>query len=267
MNLMQPTRAAPAVPGQPFIRVSDLQMSYGGDKLAISSLSMDVAENEFVAILGPSGCGKSTLLNAMSGLMAPRAGRIELAGHDVLDAAAGAPAIGYVFQEPRLLPWRTVRQNIQIALEAADVPRQEWGARIERYLGILRIGDFVDQYPLRLSGGQQQRASIARALAIHPAVVLMDEPFSTLDEVTGRALRKELLGIWSEDQRTVIFVTHSIKEALYFADRIFILSKGPAVLLEEYVVDLPRPRGYDDPALTEREGAIVRRVMGPWGYD
>jgi NitT/TauT family transport system ATP-binding protein len=266
--MMQPRGTAePPTPAVPFLRVSDLQMSYGNDVAAIRSLSLDVAENEFVAILGPSGCGKSTLLNAVSGLMKPVAGRIELAGRDVLDAHAEAPVIGYVFQEPRLLPWRTVRQNIEIAMEAAGAPREEWAARVERYLGILRIGQFADQHPLRLSGGQQQRASIARALAIHPDLVLMDEPFSTLDEVTGRALRKELLAIWREDRRTVIFVTHSIKEAIYFADRIFILSKGPAELLEEYVVDLPRPRGYDDPALAEREADIVRRVMGHWGYD
>lgn len=251
---------------QPYISVSGVQMNYA-TTVAVKSLSMNIAKNEFIAILGPSGCGKSTLLHALSGLMAPVAGTIELGGLDVTRDSSKTPPVGYVFQEPRLLPWRTVRQNIEIALAAGAIPRAEWDERINRFLTMLRIDQFVDRWPLRLSGGQQQRVAIARALAIHPSVVLMDEPFSTLDEVTGRALRKELLAVWEQDQRTVIFVTHSIKEALYFADRIFILSKGPAVLLEEYKVDLPRPRHYDDPQLAAREGEIVERVMGPWGYE
>ena len=251
---------------QPYISVSGVQMNYAAT-VAVKSISINIARNEFIAILGPSGCGKSTLLHALSGLMAPVAGTIEIGGQDVTRDTSKTPPVGYVFQEPRLLPWRTVRQNIQIALTAAGVPQEEWDGRIKRFLEMLRIDQFAERWPLRLSGGQQQRVAIARALAIHPAVVLMDEPFSTLDEVTGRALRKELLAVWEQDQRTVIFVTHSIKEALYFADRIFILSKGPAVLLEEYKVDLPRPRHYDDPQLAVREGEIVRRVMGPWGYE
>lgn len=266
MNVAQQPARGELASSHPYISVSDVQMTYG-TTLAVQSISMNISKNEFVAILGPSGCGKSTLLHALSGLMAPASGTIELAGRDVTRDRSSTPPVGYVFQEPRLLPWRSVRQNIEIALEAAGVPRGEWGARIDRFLTMLRIDQFAERWPLRLSGGQQQRVAIARALAIHPSVVLMDEPFSTLDEVTGRALRKELLSVWEQDQRTVVFVTHSIKEALYFADRIFILSKGPAVLLEEYQVDLPRPRHYDDPQLTAREGEIVRRVMGPWGYE
>ena len=266
MHVVQPPVGGTSKQSEPYIRVSKVQMNYGAT-VAVKSLSMEVGQNEFIAILGPSGCGKSTLLHAMSGLMAPAAGKIELAGRDMARDSKATPAVGYVFQEPRLLPWRTVRQNIEIALKAAAIPRAEWNDRISRFLTMLRISQFADRWPLRLSGGQQQRVAIARALAIHPSVVLMDEPFSTLDEVTGRALRRELLAVWEHDQRTVIFVTHSIKEALYFADRIFILSKGPAVVLEEYEVDLPRPRHYDDPQLAAREGEIVRRVMGPWGYD
>ena len=266
MQMVQRPLGRETGPAQPYISVSGVQMNYA-TTVAVKSLSMAIAKNEFIAILGPSGCGKSTLLHALSGLMTPVAGTIEIGGRDVTRDSSKGPPIGYVFQEPRLLPWRTVRQNLEIALEAAAIPRGEWDQRISRFLSMLRIDQFADRWPLRLSGGQQQRVAIARALAIHPSVVLMDEPFSTLDEVTGRALRKELLSVWEQDQRTVIFVTHSIKEALYFADRIFILSKGPAILLEEYLVDLPRPRDYDDPQLAAREGNIVRRVMGPWGYE
>ena len=249
-----------------YIRVSAIQMNYD-TTVAVQSLSLDVAKNEFVAILGPSGCGKSTLLHALSGLMVPAAGSITIGGQDVIRDRAHLPPIGYVFQEPCLLPWRSVRRNIELAMEAASVPKAEWGDRVERYLAMLRMERYADSWPLNLSGGQQQRAAIARALTIHPAVVLMDEPFSTLDEVTGRALRKELLSVWEQDQRTVIFVTHSIKEALFLADRIFILTKGPAEVLREHVVQLPRPRDYDDPLLAESEAAIVREVMGHWGYE
>jgi len=251
---------------RPYIEVQGVQMNYG-DSVAVKSLSMSIARNEFIAIVGPSGCGKSTLLQAISGLMSPAAGSIMMDGRDALADREHLPPIGYVFQEPRLLPWRTVRQNMELAMEAAGVPQAEWNGRVERYLSMLRIERFAESWPLNLSGGQQQRSAIARALSIHPAVVLMDEPFSTLDEVTGRALRRELLSVWEQDQRTVIFVTHSIKEALYLADRIFILTKGPAELLDEYVVDLPRPRDYDDAELSRREAEIVHKVMGPWGYE
>ena len=266
MEMAEPVRSRHDPAADYYISVSGVQMNYG-DTVAVKSLTMNVAKNEFIAILGPSGCGKSTLLHALSGSIAPVTGTIELGGRNVTRDRGKTPPVGYVFQEPRLLPWRTVRQNLEIALEAAAIPRADWESRITRFLSMLRIDQFADRWPLRLSGGQQQRVAIARALAIHPSVVLMDEPFSTLDEVTGRALRKQLLSVWEQDQRTVIFVTHSVKEALYFADRIFILSRGPAVLLEEYAVDLPRPRDYDDPRLAAREGEIVRRVMGPWGYE
>jgi NitT/TauT family transport system ATP-binding protein len=249
-----------------YIRVSDVQVNYD-TTVAVRSISMEIAKNEFVAILGPSGCGKSTLLHALSGVMAPAAGNITIGGRDVIRDRAQIPPIGYVFQEPRLLPWRSVRRNIELAMNAAAVPKAEWNTRVERYLAMLRIEPYADSWPLNLSGGQQQRSAIARALAIHPAVVLMDEPFSTLDEVTGRALRKELLSVWEQDQRTVIFVTHSIKEALFLADRIFILTRGPAELLREHVVQLPRPRDYDDSRLSQSEATMVRDVMRPWGYE
>jgi ABC-type nitrate/sulfonate/bicarbonate transport system ATPase subunit len=251
--------------GQPYISVSDVQMNYE-TTVAVKSLSFDIAKNEFVAIVGPSGCGKSTLLHAMSGLMRPESGSITISGCDVTGDSFEIPPIGYVYQEPRLLPWRTVRRNIELALDAASAPRDVWGDRISRFLSMLRIDSYADSWPLKLSGGQQQRVAIARALAIHPSVVLMDEPFSTLDEVTARALRQQLLSVWEQEQRTVVFVTHSLREALFLADRVFVLTKGPAELLKECVVDLPRPRDYDDSCLTRMEAALVSEVMGPWGY-
>lgn len=178
---------------------------------------MSVGEGDFVAFLGPSGCGKSTLLQVVSGLLHPLSGEVRVTGHHIGSKAKREDDIrvGYVFQDHRLLPWRTVRQNIELVLAAAKVPKIEWEMRVARYLRMLHIERFADSWPMRLSGGQRQRVSIARALALDPAVVLMDEPFSTLDEVTGRTMRQQLVELWAESGKTIIFVTHSIREALY----------------------------------------------------
>lgn len=253
--------------GPRFITVEDLYVDYGTGQRAIAGLSLGVNEGEFVAVVGPSGCGKSTLLHVLSGLLAPSAGKVRINGQPVGAGLAHMPRVGYVFQDHRLLPWRSVAQNLEIVLAAATIPKQEWSARIGRYLRMLEIERFRDAWPLRLSGGQRQRVSIARALAIDPVVVLMDEPFSTLDEVTARTMRQELLQVWEESQKTVVFVTHSIREALFLADRVIVLSQGPARLLEEMVVPVTRPRQYEDPHLTELEAHIVERVMGAWGLD
>ncbi|MGH2691810.1 MAG: ABC transporter ATP-binding protein [Actinomycetota bacterium] len=250
-----------------YIRVEGLRVSYDGTTLALADLDMVVGRGDFVAVLGPSGCGKSTLLHAMSGVVKPQAGRIEIGGHPVRGSAdPDAPRVGYVFQDHRLLPWRTVSQNISIVLRSNNVPGAEIDRRIDRYLNMLRIGDFRDAWPMRLSGGQRQRASIARALALEPAVVLMDEPFSTLDEVTARLMRQQLAELWRESGQTIVFVTHSIREALFLANRVYILTKGPARVFEVVDVPIAQPRRYEDPKLTELEAQIVDRVMGTWGY-
>ncbi|HEX6208391.1 MAG TPA: ABC transporter ATP-binding protein [Actinomycetota bacterium] len=252
--------------GHGYIRVENLRVSYDGVTPALTDLHMEVEKGEFVAVLGPSGCGKSTLLHVMSGVMRPQAGRIEIGGR-AIDGSAGAdaPPIGYVFQDHRLLPWRTVAQNIAIVLRAAGVPKEEIRRRTDRYLEMLHIDAFRDMWPMRLSGGQRQRASIARALALQPAVVLMDEPFSTLDEVTARLMRQQLAELWQASEQTIVFVTHSIREALFLADRIYILTKGPARVFDVVDVPIDRPRRYEDPKLTELEGEIVDRVMDVWG--
>jgi NitT/TauT family transport system ATP-binding protein len=151
-------------------------------------------------------------------------------------------------------------------LAAGGVPKAEWGERTDRYLSMLQIEHLRKRWPMQLSGGQRQRASISRALALEPEVVLMDEPFGTLDEVTARAMRSELLDVWGRTGRTIIFVTHSIREALFLADRVAVFTKGPAQLLETIDVELPRPRSYDDPALSALEGDVVRRVLDVWGH-
>lgn len=254
------------------IVVEDVSYAYpGGGSLALADVSLSVATGEFACILGPSGCGKSTLLNILSGLAAPQSGRVTVDGDVLYEGGrstqqTSSMRCSFVFQESRLLPWRTVRQNIHIAMEAAGFPRDTWNDAVERYLDILRLGEFADAWPNNLSGGQRQRAAIARALAIDPAFILMDEPFSTLDEVTARFLRSELLEIWRESGKTIMFVTHSIREAVYLADRIFMMTKGPGSIFAVEGIGMGRPRRYEDPKLAEIEASMTETLLERWGY-
>ncbi|WP_421951969.1 ABC transporter ATP-binding protein [Pelagibacterium sp.] len=248
------------------LKVEGIGVSYAGNP-AIGSLDFEIKRGEFVAILGPSGCGKSSMLNVISGLLPPTRGVVEVENLPLYDAGRSAPKLGYVFQAHRLLPWRTVKQNLELVLAASDVPRDRWENDIDRLLDILHIRQFKDSWPLQLSGGQRQRVSIARALLVDPSYILMDEPLSTLDEVTARSLRQELSGIWARTGATIVFVTHSIREAVYLADRIIILTRGPSTVFENYNVPIARPRAYDDPMIGEVEADIVRRVEGAWGLE
>ncbi|MGH3321516.1 MAG: ABC transporter ATP-binding protein [Streptosporangiaceae bacterium] len=251
---------------EPFVKVDSVSLGYG-DHVAVQDLSLAVGDGEFVAIIGPSGCGKSTLLHLLAGLQRPLGGSVHLSGRRVTGALATEIRIGYVFQDHRLLPWRTVAQNIVLAMKNAGVPRSEWNDRIDRYLSMLEVSNYRDSWPLKLSGGQRQRVSIARALAIDPALILMDEPFSGLDEVTGRTLRQGLVRLWQDTKVPIVFVTHSIREALFLADRVVVLSRGPARLLREFPVELPRPRVYEDPELAKLESAVVSEVIEEWGLE
>jgi len=257
--------------GSTFIEVENLGFEYrGAERAALEGVNLAIKEGEFACVLGPSGCGKSTLLNILSGLYTPTSGNVRIANELIYESGRRVidepPRVGYVFQDARLLPWRTVRQNLELALEAASWPKAEWSERIERYLTLCGIEEYVDAWPSRLSGGQQQRVSIARALALDPMILLMDEPFSTLDEVTGRFLRGELLDIWSRTEKTIAFITHSIREAVFLADHIYVMTAGPGRILDRITIEMPRPRKYEDPHLTEIEGSIVESVLGHWGY-
>lgn len=248
-----------------FVDIDRLVAGYDPTDPVFTDFTLSIDKGEFVCVLGPSGCGKSTLLSVLSGLRAPFGGRVAVAGQTLYEKGTDPGRLGYVFQDHRLLPWRTVRQNIELALNAAGIPRSEWGDRVHRYLTMLHIDQHVDAWPLNLSGGQRQRASIARALAIDPLYVLMDEPFSTLDEVTARTMREELLQIWEGSGKTVIFVTHSIREAIFLGDRIFALTANPGRLYRTVDVSLVRPRSWDDPALAELERALIDDLLVQWG--
>lgn len=255
-----------------FVDIEDLGFSYpGNDAPALADATLTIAKGEFACILGPSGCGKSTLLSILSGLSNPSKGRVVIDGEVIYDhgkmVVDEPPPLGYVFQDARLLPWRTVRQNINLALKAAGKPQSTWDDTVQKYLNMCGIAQYADTWPGNLSGGQRQRVAIARALSIEPTSVLMDEPFSTLDEVTARFLRSELLELWQRTGQTIVFVTHSIREAVYLADNIYVMTSSPGRVLEKIPIDVPRPRNYEDPHLTEIEGSIVGSVLKHWGYE
>ena len=217
----------------------------------LDDLSLAVADLEFVAIVGPSGCGKSTFLRIVDGLIPPDSGTIRLNGAVVDGPGHGR---GMVFQSFDLFPWRTAIGNVEFGLEMKNLPRAERRSRARRWIELVGLQGFENSYPHQLSGGMQQRVGIARALAIEPEVLLMDEPFGALDVQTRDLLQDELLAIWQRERKTVLFVTHSIEEAIYLADRVLVFTPRPARI--ERVVDVPfgRPRREDmksDPAFVE----------------
>jgi NitT/TauT family transport system ATP-binding protein len=223
----------------------------------LDGLQFTVEPHGFVCLVGPSGAGKSTILNLLAGVLTPDGGVIRVDGQQ-FDPARHR--IGYVFQKPRLLNWRTVRQNVEFALRAAGVDRGEREGRVRQVLGLVGLDQFVDEYPLALSGGMQQRVAIARALAIEPELLLMDEPFSHLDELTARAQRRELLRFRDKIEASVVFVTHNALEAVYLGDRVCVLSARPSRIVAELPIEAPRTRGLDDPALLGLERDVLRAL-------
>jgi len=208
---------------------------------ALNGVDLAVKPQEFVSLVGPSGCGKTTVLKIIAGLMRPTSGRIEVSGRPVTGTGVDR---GVVFQQPSLFPWKTVQQNIIEALRFARVPRSQRHERAERYLTMVGLAGFFDHYPGELSGGMQQRVGIARALALEPSVLLMDEPFGALDAITRQHMQAELVRIWSQERRSVLFVTHSIEEAMVLSDRVVVMSDGR--VSADVAVDIARPRSRSE---------------------
>ncbi|NVK41059.1 MAG: ABC transporter ATP-binding protein [Oceanospirillaceae bacterium] len=203
------------------------------------ALDLTIASGEFVAVVGGSGVGKSTLLRCVAGLANPSAGRIRL---DVPSKPGSRPR-GIVFQDGRLLPWRRLRGNIAYGLQGLALSVEEKAARIDEVLGLTLLSPLAERWPHQLSGGQVQRAGIARALAVHPDLLLMDEPFSAVDAITRQHLQDELLNIWQKTGAAVMFITHDIEEAVYLADRVIVLAGSPGHVRFDRCIELPRPRG------------------------
>ena len=205
---------------------------------ALAGVSITAEDEELLAIVGPSGCGKSTLLNMVAGLLAPSAGSIAFEG----ELPAARPPTAMVFQEFALFPWRTVQTNVELGLEERGLPAAERRVVARRFIELTGLGGFEGKYPHQLSGGMRQRVGIARALAVEPAVLLMDEPFSALDAQTRQLMQEELLAIWERTRQTILYVTHNIHEAVWMADRVVVLSRRPGRVLEIVPVELKRPR-------------------------
>jgi NitT/TauT family transport system ATP-binding protein len=210
-----------------------------GEHFALARVDLDVRDGEFVCQLGPSGCGKTTLLNAIAGFVEPSAGVIEVDGRRV---EAPGPDRGVVFQEYALFPWLTVLDNVAYGLREQGMDRREREEIARRYVAQVGLEGFADRRPHELSGGMRQRVALARVLAIRPHILLMDEPFGALDEQTRFLLQEALLRIWERERKTVIFVTHSIEEAVFLSDRVVVMTARPGRVKEIVSVDLPRPR-------------------------
>ncbi len=248
------------------IRADDVSLTFRGGRTvhALDGVSLDVRPGEVVALIGPNGCGKSTLLRVLSGLIASDRGTVSVDGHPV---TGPDPRIGLVFQEPRLLAWRSAADNVAFPLELAGRPRAERAARAAELLDLLAVTEVGSARPRTLSGGMRQRVSIARALALEPAVLLLDEPFSALDALTRERLNAELQELWGRLGTTIVLVTHSISEAVFLADRVVVLSPRPGHVVADIGVDLPRPRRLDgiDAAAAADIAARVRAHLAADG--
>jgi NitT/TauT family transport system ATP-binding protein len=241
-------RGAAAVPaGPPVIEVKGLSLTFttgDGPVYALAGIDLEVEPGSFVAFIGPSGCGKTTLLRVVADLERGSAGTVRVNGL-APEEARRRRQYGYVFQAPALYPWRTIEANVMLPLEIMGVPAAERRARARHYLELVRLQDFARRFPWQLSGGMQQRASIARALCFDPALLLMDEPFGALDEIVRDRLNLQLHELWARTAKTVLFVTHSIPEAVFLATRIVVMSPRPGRIVDVIDNDLPQPRTLD----------------------
>jgi NitT/TauT family transport system ATP-binding protein len=227
--------------------VSKVHFSIKGEPLlALLDVNLQVERNEFFSIVGPSGCGKTTLLNLLAGFEQPTRGELRVGG-EIITAPGWERAV--VFQEYALFPWYTVLQNVRYGLRRKGVPEPEQGRLVDHYIGLVGLRGFESRYPGELSGGMRQRVSIARALAVNPSILLMDEPFASLDVQTREYMQDELLKIWQREPKTVIFVTHSIDEAIKLSDRIAIMAPRPGRIAEIKTVEFERPRDPTNPAV------------------
>jgi NitT/TauT family transport system ATP-binding protein len=220
----------------------------GAAYTAVSAASLAVEEGEFVSLVGPTGCGKSTLLNVAAGLLAPTRGAVEVLGRRLSGLNDRA---GYLFQTDSLLPWRTARENVMLGLELRRLSRSEATAQAEAWLSRVGLAGHAGKYPHELSGGMRKRVALAQTLILDPKILLMDEPFSALDVQTRSLMENELLALWSQDRKSVLFVTHDIEEAIALSDRVVVLSAGPASRpIGQFRIDLPRPRDVSEIRLT-----------------
>jgi NitT/TauT family transport system ATP-binding protein len=243
--------AAAPDPAVPAVEVLSAEKTYPNGTRALLPVELTVREGEFVTLLGPSGCGKSTLLKMVAGLLEPSDGRILLWRKPVGQIESTGHRLSFVFQEATLMPWARVRTNVRLPLDLAGVERAEAERRVHEALALVGLDKFATHLPRELSGGMQMRVSIARGLVTEPTLLLMDEPFGALDEITRHKLDGELLELWQRQKLTVIFVTHSIYEAVYLSNRVVVMAARPGRIVDEVEIDEPYPRGPDFRVSTE----------------
>ena len=245
-DVVQPSATTgPAIGSRaPVLEAIDVAKVYvrsrtGEEVAALERISLRIETGQFVSIVGPSGCGKSTFLNIVDGLMDPTGGEIRVAGRTVTGPGHDRAV---VFQDSSLLPWYTVSRNVMYGLECQGVPRTEARERAQRFITMVGLEGFEQHYPHELSGGMQQRVNLARALAVDPQLLLMDEPFAALDPQTREMMQGELLRIWEAAEKTVLFITHAMSEAIYLSDRVIVMSARPGRIIADIPIDIPRPR-------------------------
>jgi NitT/TauT family transport system ATP-binding protein len=257
-----PVRGGRQSASAPLISVSGLRKQYEAQKgesvLALDRIDFDVADGEFVTLVGPSGCGKSTLLQILAGILPPTQGQIVLKGSPVTGPRRD---VGVVFQEPVLLPWLKVIDNVLLPAVVHKLDRDKYRARAIELLTLVKLEGFENRYPFELSGGMQQRVAIARALLNDPAMILMDEPFGALDAMTREQMNLELMAIWARAKKTIVLITHSIQEAVFLSDRVVVLSARPGRVIDVVDIDLPRPRTFQMLSAPEF-GAAANRLRG-----
>lgn len=252
-----------STPGSVKLQAQSVRMQYSQVRTntrleALAGIRFDLLDGQFLSIVGPSGCGKTTFLAIAAGLLRPTSGAVKVDGKVV---TGPGPERAMVFQDPSLLPWRTVKGNVVYGLESQRMPKREIDQRATYYMELVGLRGFENAYPSELSGGMQQRANLARALAVDPAILLMDEPFASLDAQTRELMQAELLRIWRQANKSVLFITHQIDEAVYLSDRVLVFSGRPGRILDDIPIDLPRPR----PLRIKRDAKFLEYVDHIWG--
>jgi ABC-type nitrate/sulfonate/bicarbonate transport system ATPase subunit len=253
---MESRVAAPTIKSS--LQVENVGMIFdrdGKQTIVLEDISLEVGKGEFLCLLGPSGCGKSTLLNIMAGFLSPTRGVVKVSGEIV---HGPDPRRIFVFQERGVFPWLTVEGNIGFGI--AGLPRKEQEQRIRHYIQMVGLEGFERSYPSDLSGGMKQRLEVARALAVNPDMLLLDEPFGALDSITRLTMRRELLRIWEAERKTIIFVTHDIDEAVQLADRVVVMSARPATIQQIVTIDIPHPRDISSPRYLELRDGIFQQI-------
>lgn len=235
--------------------------------IAVKDFMMEMPAGEFISIIGPSGCGKSTLIRMLDGIIKPTSGSIYIDGVKVSNKKKmpneTLKRMGFIFQQANLLPWYTVRQNVALPLKIFGLKGEQWEKRVDQLIDMVGLTKYADAYPIEISGGMSQRAGVIRAMVHDPEILLMDEPFGSLDEMTREQLDMELLDIWKQTQKTVIFITHSVEEAILLSSRVYVMGTNPGRLVSIVDIDLPRPRSLSmitDPKFIEYESNLTNLI-------